>query len=283
VEPASLRIAILGWGSLIWDPRDLPIASAWQSGPKLPIEFSRVSTRGNRQGCLTAVIDEQQGVDVVTMFALSPRLNLDDAIVDLRDREGTIDDRVGFLDLHHGTERQFARQHHPRACNTIKAWAVQQQLDAVVWTGLTSNFLEVVNVPFSVSAALEHLRGLAEPMRSHAFDYLRRAPAEVMTPLRRAANEAGLIKASELADHFAGQDDDAPEQVDGGDERFPWEHIDRARRNQRLQQRHHLDEAAPYRAQARGCPTCERTSSDLAWFYFESPRWTWENLCGRAG
>ncbi len=38
-----MKIAILGWGSLIWDRRDLQIAGDWQQGgPVLPIEFSRI-------------------------------------------------------------------------------------------------------------------------------------------------------------------------------------------------------------------------------------------------
>jgi hypothetical protein len=42
-----MRIAILGWGSLIWDPRDLPISGPWQCGGSvIPIEFSRISENG---------------------------------------------------------------------------------------------------------------------------------------------------------------------------------------------------------------------------------------------
>jgi nitroreductase len=39
-----LRIACLGWGSLIWKPENLPIIGEWKNdGPMLPIEFSRES------------------------------------------------------------------------------------------------------------------------------------------------------------------------------------------------------------------------------------------------
>lgn len=39
------QIAIIGWGSLVWDPRDLPIESPWHDdGPELPIEFARISS-----------------------------------------------------------------------------------------------------------------------------------------------------------------------------------------------------------------------------------------------
>jgi hypothetical protein len=49
-----MNIAILGWGSLVWDQRVLPTESEWNSeGPRLPIEFSRVS----QDGRLTLVID----------------------------------------------------------------------------------------------------------------------------------------------------------------------------------------------------------------------------------
>ena len=44
-----MKIAFIGWGSLIKEPRELPIAGEWQSdGPKLWLEFSRISHKGKR-------------------------------------------------------------------------------------------------------------------------------------------------------------------------------------------------------------------------------------------
>ena len=81
-----MTIAIIGWGSLIWDPRDLPREGIWQDdGPELPIEFSRISVDAR----LTLVIDPADGSPVKTRYVLSPRTSLDDAIEDLRSREGT--------------------------------------------------------------------------------------------------------------------------------------------------------------------------------------------------
>jgi len=44
----TAKIIVLGWGSLIWDPRELKIKnSEWQKdGPNLPIEFARISQDG---------------------------------------------------------------------------------------------------------------------------------------------------------------------------------------------------------------------------------------------
>ena len=33
----------------------------------------------------------------------------------------------------------------------------------------------------------------------------------------------------------------------------------------------------------QNCPKCGRHSEDLVWIMFNSPLWTWENLCGRKG
>lgn len=83
----NMKIVILGWGSLIWDPRGLPREGIWQiGGPKLPIEFSRIS-----KDCrLTLVIDVENKKYVSTRYVLSPRVDIDDVIKDLalREREG---------------------------------------------------------------------------------------------------------------------------------------------------------------------------------------------------
>lgn len=279
-----MRIAILGWGSLIWNPRDLPITGDWQrGGPVVPIEFSRVSGRGDRAGCLTLVIDEQQGAEVCTRFALSLRSNLDDAIRDLKDREGTISERIGYLNLRRNTERQYARQQHPHACDTIKAWAQTQRLDAVVWTALASNFEEVARHPFSVEAAILYLKALNEPAKSRALEYLQKAPPEVVTPVRTAATQAGLIASFASEDEPKPDDAELTDEADSERDQCPWDDVDKARHNQRLQQKHPPGEADTYRATAKPCPKCGKGSAELSWFYFESPKWTWENLCGRAG
>jgi hypothetical protein len=72
--------------------------------------------------------------------------------------------------------------------------------------------------------------------------------------------------------------------LDEDEDQFPWEDVEAARRNQRLQREHPVSEGKQrYAASARPCPKCHTPAEALSWFYFESPAETWEHLCGRAG
>ncbi len=252
--------------------------------PGAPHRVQSHFPRGERAGCLTFVIDEQNGVNVPTRFALSASTSLDTAIADLRTAERISNkDRIGYVNLVRNTEREYARQQHPAACDTIKAWAQAKQLDAVVWTALPSNFEAEAKQPFSVEAAIQYLKALSEPAKSHALEYLQKAAPEVVTPVRTAAIQAGLIAPIASENQPEAEDAGSADDADGDEDQYPWEDVDKARHNQRLQRKHPPGEADKYRATAKPCPKCRKASADLAWFYFESPKWTLENLCGRAG
>ena len=84
--------AILGWGSLLWNPKILNYVKevGWlEDGPVLPIEFSRISNDGR----LTLVITEN-GTYVKTYFAMSNYLWTNEAIDNLVEREGS--ENIGF-------------------------------------------------------------------------------------------------------------------------------------------------------------------------------------------
>ncbi|ESZ78659.1 hypothetical protein [Mesorhizobium sp. L103C105A0] len=179
-------IAILAWGSLIWDdkwPEFDKQRGDWQDeGPVLPLEYSRVSK--SRHKALTLVVDEDNGEDCKVMYALSKRKNPADAIADLRDREGTIMDHMGFYFVEH-PERKCI----PKVPDSIPAWAEAMDIDVVVWAGMPSNFSDKNVVKkgeaFSPDAAVAHLQKITPEGKAAAAEYVWRAPSLVDTPLRR--------------------------------------------------------------------------------------------------
>lgn len=175
------KIAILGWGSLIWDERpefDKHHEEWLPDGPVLKLEFSRIS--GTRKGALTLVIDGGNGSACVSAYAISTRKNPDDAIADLRCREGTVMRRMGFY------FRDGSRTCEPDVPDTIAPWAAEKGFDVVLWTGLPGNFKRETGKDFTVPNAITHLQSLESEGKAMAAAYVWRAPDFVKTELRAA-------------------------------------------------------------------------------------------------
>jgi len=180
-----MKIAILGWGSLVKEPRGLPVEGEWQQdGPKLWIEFSRISQSGARAGCLTLVIDERCDSEVTTLHVLSKRSDLPSAIADLQEREGTSLDNIGFCEVAAGRFAANAVSRHPESCERIRVWAQDKGFDAVIWTALSRRFKDALGIAFPPAAALKYLDGLPEPTKERTLEYIRSAPAQTKTPFR---------------------------------------------------------------------------------------------------
>jgi len=80
-----MAIACLGWGSLIWDPRELPIRREWfDDGPLLRVEFTRQSNNGR----ITLVL-EPTAPEVRSFWAFMDTDDLALAKRQLMVREGT--------------------------------------------------------------------------------------------------------------------------------------------------------------------------------------------------
>lgn len=76
----AVRIAMLGWGSLLWEGGtefDRQHDHWRMDGPSLPVEFSRIS--GSRQGALTLVIDSDHGSPARVAWCLSKRERVSEA------------------------------------------------------------------------------------------------------------------------------------------------------------------------------------------------------------
>ena len=172
---------------MTWDPKDLSLATPFElSGPSLPIEFCRVS----KDQRLTLIIDETFGTLCGTYAATSACATLDDAVENLRLREGMSSGTdVGFVDTATQQRGSMATKRHPHAVETIADWALNAGYDAVIWTALDSHFENNAKEPFSVNAAMRFLESLEQQdgeAFARALEYIRRAPAATQTPVRDA-------------------------------------------------------------------------------------------------
>ena len=126
-----MKIAFLGWGSLVWNPGDLLVRGEWfKDGPFLPIEFCRQSDNDR----LTLVISPGKP-ELRTLWALSSTTKLQEAVKSLQAREGLsgthVDKNTGVWP----TDPKYSA-----ASPSIAAWAKDKALDAVVWTALGPRF-----------------------------------------------------------------------------------------------------------------------------------------------
>ena len=121
-----MRIAILGWGSLLWEGRCgfNNLHDRWRyDGPSLKIEFSRIS-RKSRLGALTLVIDPVHGFPTTVAWCLSKREKIEDAVTDLRCREGTTNDNICSVRL----EKLTTADAEPReTAGWIVGWAERKE------------------------------------------------------------------------------------------------------------------------------------------------------------
>jgi hypothetical protein len=182
-----VKIAILGWGSLVWDPQELAYDGIWRTGgPNLPIEFSRISSDGR----LTLVIDRNNGQIMPTQYTTSTMTTLAEAVENLRLRESTSIKYIGYIDLQNGTSRLSQTE----LAVQIKPWAQEYGFSAVVWTALPPRFrIGEKEVTYSVNGAIGYLQSLPDHIAERASEYISKAPPEVNTPLRRRLLEIGWL------------------------------------------------------------------------------------------
>lgn len=172
------KIAVLGWGSLIWCPKSLRLGSPWhRGGPLLPIEFARQS-KGER---VTLVLVPDAKLQP-TFWALSEFPELGLAIDNLRDREGARRRDIHWL----GPEDEQADGVPPKIANPIRTWLEKHtELGAVIWTGLPPKWEEAVGrcpTPGDVITYLEKL--MKREASADAEEYIRNTPKELETDVR---------------------------------------------------------------------------------------------------
>ncbi|WP_263145007.1 hypothetical protein [Pseudomonas sp. RIT-PI-AD] len=169
------RIVCLGWGSLLWKPDPLPLASAWRAGgPLLPLEFARESDGGE-----LAIVLCEQAPPAPTYWAYLQVDSLEAAREWLRRREQIDPQRpegIGSLDLSSDDVR------HP----LIAAWAEREGIPAVIWTALPPRSAGQEGRIPSEAEVVRYLNDLQGEPRAHAEAYVRQVPSEIRTPYREA-------------------------------------------------------------------------------------------------
>lgn len=173
-------IACLGWGSLIWDPRELPIRRHWfEDGPLIRVEFSRRS----RDGRITLALTPGAR-PVRALWAIMDRDSLDEAREALGQREGISPE---FRADHVGSWSE--REPTPDLILDLKAWARAKAIEHVVWTALPTGMDRQGDVP-PAGDVVAYLSGLTGALRDTAERYIRFAPRQVDTDYRRAIEGA---------------------------------------------------------------------------------------------
>lgn len=168
-------IACLGWGSLIWEPRDLSIENEWfKDGPLIQVEFVRQSTDGR----ITLVLNPNSD-NVPSLWAKMLTNNLDEAIESLRNREG-----IYPKNKERDIGRWIKGEPSPELIDQLPECAECRGVTAVIWTNLSPKFDGVFQTP-SLQKILNYLNNLEDEQRSKAEEYIRNTPNQVKTKYRR--------------------------------------------------------------------------------------------------
>ena len=188
-----MRVACLGWGSLIWNRDGLPINSRiashgqrngwYEDGPMIKVEFARVS-KCNR---VTLVLDKRAAF-VRSLWALMNRTDLAAARHALACREGTGCKSIGHFE---------PGDNEPDNIQGLPQWLDQKQLDAVVWTALPTKLRKNGDDP-TENQILEYLKDLIDTeLHQNAEEYIRKASPQIDTNYRRRiAAELGWVSTS---------------------------------------------------------------------------------------
>lgn len=168
-------IACLGWGSLVWDPRELPIQPVWfQDGPMIHVEF----TRQSQDGRITLVL-EPNALAVRSLWAILDATSLDEAQEALRVREG----------ISKTNEKKHIGSWSigSPALNVVPnldSWAMAHGVKHVIWTQLPPKFDGKEQTP-TEAQVINYLEKLVGAERINAEQYIRRAPRQIDTAYRR--------------------------------------------------------------------------------------------------
>lgn len=178
-------IACLGWGSLVWDPRELAIQRHWfNDGPLIHVEFARQS----QDGRITLVLTEIEN-PVRSLWAVMDSTNLASAKSDLRKREG-----IPEMNEEKHIGSWSTGQPSPALIPSLAEWASAHGITHVIWTNLPPKFNGEERLP-TPDQVVQYLAGLTGAQREVAERYVRFTPRQIDTTYRRYIEAALQWKA----------------------------------------------------------------------------------------
>lgn len=175
-------IVCVGWGSLLWNPGELPLAGDWSpDGPELGVEFARQA----KDGRITLVIVESTA-PCRTLWAPLAVESLGRARAALAAREGCDERWIGVWPAPAADLRadHWTPGPAPPGYRAVAEWAAERGLEGAVWTGLPVGLEEARGIAPSAGEVIDYLQRLSGECRERAEEYVRRAPAQTRTPYR---------------------------------------------------------------------------------------------------
>jgi len=203
--PAPGKIAILGWGSLIWCPRELALASKWHAdGPCLPVEFARRS--GGDRATLVIMPPKYELSPSRVYWARSALNDKQEARANLREREGGPKLRfIHYAELPPDGKGRWGPNYQGGGPEDIVGQRIVDWLRSndhgigtAIWTGLPPKGFDLSDPNLTkedVVRWLLHLQMHGDESVRAAREYVEFAPSSIRTPIRGAI--MGALKWSE--------------------------------------------------------------------------------------
>jgi hypothetical protein len=172
-------IACLAWGSLVWDPQDLPIEDTWcTDGPQLQVDYLRKSNDGR----LTLVLTPTASM-VYSLWAKMSCDTISQATEALRKRE-----KIPKSKKNNFIGQWSTGQLSPACIENLSDWAKSKNIEHIVWTSLPPKFDDATTVA-TPSQVIAYLASLTGEARIKAEEYVRRTPSQIATTYRQIIEE----------------------------------------------------------------------------------------------
>ena len=181
-----MNIVYLGWGSLVWAPRELPIQRYWfDDGPFAPVEFTRLSNDGR----MTLVLDGNAW-PVRLLWARSTLTDPAEAREALKEREG-----ITARDWEPLVPVWRTGCGAPPNIPSLPEWADAHEVDVAIWTALEPRYRGNGTTRYTkerptVDWVLHHLKQLTGTRRDLAEQYIRCTPPQIDTEYRQRIEAA---------------------------------------------------------------------------------------------